>query len=428
MNNIKRYCLLTVATCTVITTHAAAQSGNYYSRDKYEAVTDRPQPAFDPEPVRLGAFVVNATGVAGATATSNAYGSPVDEQSDIIARIGADVSARTNWSVHEIGVNVAAYHDEYLDLSDESSDTLSARLRGRLDVTRALALGASVFAESRSEPRTNPSNTGGLASPIDYTRQGAEFEANYANDRTRWTNSVRFTDANYKDGTQLGTGLTIDEDFRDQTTTEGRSRFTYAVSPNLAVFAQGTVMDQAYDNAQLIGGALRKRDSRGYTASGGIDFELSALIRGDIAVGYLNEKKDDSFFKDVSGLSVDGTMQWFPSRLTTATFNASRRVVDVGLFESPSALATDLRGRVDHELRRNIILSGWAGFTSYDYQEIDSKDELQEIGASVTYKMNKKVHGEAFVRHYNRDTSGSAVTFDNSFGVDLIGVELRLRP
>jgi len=178
----------------------------------------------------------------------------------------------------------------------------------------------------------------------------------------------------------------------------------------------------------VIGGLPRSRDSQGYTVSGGVDFELTALLRGDIAVGYLNEEKDDDFFSDVSGLSLDGNMQWFPTRLTTVNFAAGRRVVDVGAFDSPSAVETRFSAGVDHELRRNVILSGYAGVSNYEYEEVDRQDDNLELGATATYKMNKRVHWDAFVRNLERDTSGSGVFGDPSYGETLFGLGLKLFP
>jgi hypothetical protein len=159
-----------------------------------------------------------------------------------------------------------------------------------------------------------------------------------------------------------------------------------------------------------------------------VNFELVSLIRGDIAVGYLNEEKDDAFFADVSGLSVDADMQWFPTRLTTVNFNAARRVVDVGAFNSPSALETRFGAGIDHELRRNILLSGYAGIATYDYEDTDRKDETLEFGASATYKMNKRVHWEVFARNRERDVSGSGVFGDPSYSQAQFGIGLKLYP
>lgn len=411
-----------------MTATAMAQTENYYSRVKYEAVLDRAQPEFDPEPVRLGAFLVRSQADLSVTSTSNVFASATNEESDVIARIGGLVSATSNWSVHEIGADVSAYRNQYTDNDRESYDDLTARARGRLDVSRDLSLGGSVFAQDLSEPRTSFVNDFSVDRPIEFTRTGATVEANYGNDRVRWLNSAGLVEENFEDGRQIGTGANVDQDYRDRRITNARTRLSYAVSPNLAVFGQGTASASEYDQTQILSGLPRSRDSQGYTVSGGVDFELTSLVRGDIAVGYLNEEKDDAFFADVSGLSLDGRAQWFPTRLTTVEVNGGRRVVDVGAFDSPSALETRAGVRVDHELRRNIILSGFVNTNQLEYEDTDRKDENFEFGAIAAYKLNKRVHLEAFARRLDRDTSGTGIFGDPAFGVTLLGIGLRLYP
>lgn len=428
MSNFKRFCLLSVATGSVLATYASAQGQNYYSREKYDAVLDRRQPAYDPEPIRLGAFLVDSSASGSATYTDNVQATQNNKISDTIVRIGAEVAARTNWNVHEIGAEVSAYRSEYLDIGDESANDLRARLRGRLDVNRNISIGGAVFAQDIIEARTELANAISLDSPVEYTRMGGSVDVNYQSDRFRWYNSVEVAEENFRDGVQAGTGLVIDQDYRDNTVTSARTRLSYAISPNVAVYTQGSVREQTYDQQQLLGGALRSRDSSGYTVAVGVDFELNTLVRGDVNVGYLSENKDDPFFKDVDGVSVDGRVQWFPTRLTTVSFNAGRRVVDIGVFESPSALQTTYGARVDHELRRNIILSASADFSNYDYQEINRSDDIADYSLTAAYKMNRRVHLETFVRHLNRDTSGSSVFGNPSFDVNLVGVGIKLFP
>ena len=428
MSNFKRVCLLSVAAGGLVTTNAVAQGENYYSRDKYESVLDRRQEDFDPEPIRLGAFLVNSHASASATYIDNVQATNSNKISDTIARIGLEVAARTNWNVHEVGLQVSAYRNEYLDIGDESTNDLRARLRGRLDVNRNVSLGAAVFAEDLAEPRTDLANSVGLDRPVEHTRVGAAFDANYYSDRFRWENLVELSEEDFEDGRQTGTGTPIDQDYRDNSVTYARSRLSYAVSPNLAVFTQGTIRELSYDQNQVLTGNVRSRDSSGYTVSAGVDFELTSLVRGDIAIGYFSEDKEDDFFEDVDGLSVDGRMEWFPTRLTTVGFRAGRRVVDIGVFDSPSALQTSFGASIDHELRRNIILSAAANIVSYDYQEIDRTDDVNDLSLTAAYKMNKRVHFETFARHINRDSSGTGVFGDPSYDVNLVGVGLKFYP
>ncbi len=430
MSSFKQICLLSAASVAIVTT-AAAQSepndNNYYSRNKYEAVLERVQPEFDPEPVRLGTFLVRSQLEAGLTATSNARATATDEESDIIARAGVDVAARTDWSVHQIGFDASAYRNQYLDLDDESTTDVILRGLGRVDVTRELSVGGNVFFEDRAEARTDFTNAIGAIRPVEYQRTGVGGNVDYTNDRVRWTNGVEVSNFDFEDSEIGAAALPFDQDFRDNDRMDARTRLSYALSPNVAVFGQATYSDTSFDSTEIVGGAPRKRDSKGYTVAAGVDFELTTLVRGDIAVGFLNDDKEDDFFTDVDGLSVDGRVQWFPTQLSTVTFNAGRRVVDSGLLEAPTAVGTLVGARIDHELRRNIVLSAYASRDAFEYEEIDRDDDITNLGVSATYKLNKRAHVEGFARRVDRDVS-SIVGFDPSYGVNLVGVAIKLFP
>ena len=428
MTDLKRLSLTSVAVCAVAASVANAQGSDYYSRDKYTAVLDRAQPEFDPEPVRLGTFMVRSAAELGVSYTDNVYVISANEESGAIGRAGLRASGDTTWSVHSLGFDVSARRNEYFDQGDESNNDLRARLRGRVDVSRSFSIGGSAFVEERVEPRTDISNIFASDKPIGVSVQGVTADINYVNDRVRWTNGLGVRNEDYENGRQIGTGLPIDQSYRDRTVMDGRTRLSYAVSPNFAVFGQASYEQRDYDAEQIFGGIPRSRDSAGYTVSGGVDFELNSLLRGDVAVGYLKETKDDDFFEEVSGLSFDGRLQWFPSQLTTLTFTGNRRVNDTGLFESPTAVESRAGVRVDHELRRNIVLSASADYLVYDFEEIDRKDDGIELEASAVYKINRRVHFDAFVTRADRDVTGVDVFGDPSYGVTTIGVGVTLFP
>lgn len=428
MTDLKRLCLSSVAICAVAASVANAQGADFYSRNKYTAVLDRGQPEFDPEPVRLGTFSVRSAAELGITYSDNIYVDSQNKDSGVIGRAGLTASGDTTWSVHALGFDVSARRNEYFDQGDESHNDLRARLRGRLDVTRSFSLGGMVYAEDRVEPRTDITNEFSPDKPISVSVQGARVDANYLNDRVRWTNSLGIRNEDYENGRQIGTGIPIDQIYRDRTVMDGRSRLSYAISPNLAVFGQVTYEDRDYDVLQVFSGVPRSRNSKGYTVAGGVDFELNALLRADIAVGYLKETKDDSFFDDVTGLSFDGRLQWFPTQLTTVTFTGNRRVTDTGLFNAPTTVESRVGVRADHELRRNIIVSASANYMQYEFGEIDRKDKSTDFELAATYKMNRRVHFNTFVNRADRDVSGVDVFGDPSYDVTTIGVGVRLFP
>lgn len=421
---------------------SATAQNEYFSRDKYEAVLDRQQPAYDPEPIRVGAFAVNTSAQAGVTANSNVFASSVDETSDIVLRIGGEAQARSNWANNEITAEVGVFRSEYMDISDESTTDAQARVRGRLDVTKKLSVNASGFVAQRNEQRQDFANAIGVDGPVGFDSSGAEIGASYRTGRLQWDGSFGVEKTDFEDAVLTNPGPTFgqefDQDFRDNTRTLAQTRVTYAVTPDFAVFSQAALYNNDYDNLLdepvppgpiAPGTRLQsRRDSVGYTAAVGANFELSSLVRGDVAVGYLKDDKADGRFKDVNGLSVDARMTWFPTRLTNVTFTADRSVVDLGLLETPTALQTGVGVRVDHEFRRNIVGSVGLNLEQQDYDDVSRTDDVYDFSVVGTYKMNRRVHLEAFARQLGRDVSGVAQSNLLSHDISLIGIGVKISP
>ncbi len=433
MTKLRNLSLMTVAAIGLMAATANAQS-DLYSRDKYEAVEDRKQPDFDAEPVRLGTFLVDSALEVGVGATDNVFASDGDEESDTILNLGVEAKARTDWSNHEIGLRGRLGRSEYSDFSDESFTDLDVGASGRLDVSRQINLGAEVTYKDSVQPRANYADGSLLDRPVEFNRTSLQLSANYGNDRIRLTNSLRLSQADFDDGTFRDSNTLLEQDFRDNEDLSFTSRLSYAISPNVAVFGQGSGHKTEYDTEQEIFNPAtmmtetRTRDTEGYTIAGGVNFETNNLLRGDIAVGFFSEDKKDENFEDVDGLSVDGRVQWFPSRLTTVEATAGRRVADNGIINSPSTLQTTFGANVDHEFSRQIIGSLFGSLTQEDFQEIDRTDDYTRFGAGVTYKLNKRVHLTGTVQNINRDASGTLNAFDPSFSANEIGVALKFFP
>lgn len=383
-----------------------AQQVDYYSRDKYESVLDRQQPEFDPEPVRVGTLIVNSQADAAVSYTDNVLVSSANEESDTLVRIGGAVSVDSDWSSNAVGLDLSAYRNEYLDFSNESNDNITARLRGRLDVTRFISITGRAFAEDRAEQRTELTESIGAVRPVQLTRTGGEVRAKYQNDRVQLDGGISTFSLNFDDSRSIVDGSEIDQDFRDREEISVSGRASYAISPDIAVFAQARSYDTSYDNLSLIDGQLRSRDADGYTLQVGTNFELQSLISGDIAVGFLEEDKEDATFGDVEGFSIDGNLNWYPSRLTTVSTNLRQRAADIGILDAPSGTRTDLGINVAHEFRRNLVGSVYYDQTRFETEDIDRDDEISRIGLNAVYKMNKRVHLEAYTHLIDRNISG----------------------
>ncbi len=437
MTTIKTAGLLAIA-ATAVTPAAFGQ--DYFTRDRYEKVTDRYQPDFDQEPVRVGTFLATPVLTAGVEVIDNVFAVPDDEQGDVIAVLGAASGLQSDWGRHEVGADVGIAHREYFDFTDESVTTLNGSLRGRADVTRDFTLDGSVYGLASADPRTSEAISELFAEPVEFDRFGATAQANYIRDRIRLLAFAGVETTEYDDAllTSAAEAQFPDEEDRAQLANQGfrsntRSRVggqvAYAISPDVAVYAQGEVNQREYDElTPLEGGTiLANRDSEEYRLEVGTDFELPNLLRGDVAVGYLEETRDDPNFVDFDGLSLDATLNWFPTRLTTVTLNGGRRAVDVGLLEAGGALETDFGVRVDHELKRNILLYARGDFINreFDDEVVPGTTETRDddtllAGFGATYKLNKRFHLDAGYSLFDRSSNNEFVEFTrNAFTLTL---------
>ena len=140
----------------------------------------------------------------------------------------------------------------------------------------------------------------------------------------------------------------------------------------------------------------------------------------------MKEEKDAAARPDTNGMSVDGRLQWFPTQLTTVTFTGQRDIFDPGLVGSGSAYNTTFGVRVDHELRRNVLLFGEARSRTIDFQDIDRKDDQGEFGFGLGYKLNRRARLDLSYMMRTQDSGGALA--DRDFDQNILSAALVLYP
>ena len=361
---------------------------DFFIRNKYEAVTDRSQPEFDPLPIRTDGFEISPEVSFTAGTTSNLFATSENEVDDYFLGVVPSIALNSTWSRHALGLRGRVDHIEYGDTSSESRTNLNLGADGRIDVSREVNLFGAFQADDLTEPRSNIASLDNATEPVEYTRVGGEAGLQYQSGRLRLRGAVGLESFDYDD-VELDNGLFQDQDFRDRDVTSVVARTSYAVERDWAVFAEIDYSEADYDAPNIF--TALNRDFSSASLRVGTDFELRNLIRGDIGIGAFQSEYDDATVDDVSGLSVDGNLQWFASQLTTLSFGAGRGVIDPGLIQSNAAVRTNVSARADHELRRNVIITGEARFTNFDFENIDRDDDRWNIRAGATWKLNPNI-------------------------------------
>jgi hypothetical protein len=403
---------------------AFAQSAdNPFDRGRYTAVTERSQADFDPEPIRAGSFRVWSNLGLSAAYNDNIFAEDDNPDDDTVVHIRPEVEAQSDWTSHALNAGVLVDHKEYVANDSETSTDYNAHVDGRLDVLRSFALTGRVTAGHTTEERYEPASANS-PEPAQYDSLGAQVGARFRTDRIQLEGRAGTVEHDFDSGF----------DYRDMKENTLFGRASYAVSPDIAVFVQGARSEQDYDDPGSVSNP--NRDGTRTNLQLGASFELQAPFRGEIAVGSVEEDKDDPTWADTDGVSVDGRLYWFPTQLTTVTFRANQGVFDPGIVEAASAERLNYGVRVDHEFRRNIIIFGDVGYGRYNYEGLandptpyDREDEYTDFAAGFAYKINRHIHAEFSYHLHNQESNGAdADPNRRSFDQNIISAGLKFYP
>lgn len=420
---------LTSVAAGAVCAPAFAQDGAF-DRNRYVAVTERPQPAFDPLPIQAGAMAITSSLGLGAEMNDNVYAQSVDPVDDYLFSITPSVQANTNWSRNQISAGFNADVRQYAEQDTENYETYRGFLRGRLDVTRDLYVMAQANGARQTEMRYAPAALSGAAEPVQFDTYGGVLSSQLRGGRTQLNAEVGLNSYDYKDVAAVPTvGVPnppdIDQDFRDLDESWVQARASYAVSPDVAFFVQSrlTNLDFAAPSIPL----APERDATRVSGEVGTSFELQAPFRGDIAIGYFSEDKDSDALTDFDGLSANARLQWFVTQLTTVTGSLNRTAFDPGLVNAASAAQTTFGARVDHELMRNILVYGDAKFISTDFEDLNREDKQTDLGVGLAYKINRhaRIEGGYTRRDVSYDGAGAG---NRDVEQNIFSINLRLFP
>lgn len=383
--------------------HALAQTGQ-----ESVSVRDRPRPEYDPLGMRLGGFNLNASLDFGIASTDNLFAEEdAFADDDMIYTVSPNARLSSNWSRHALTIEAGADSTSHEDFSSEDSESYRLRGIGRLDVGARSSLTAIAGVAHEVEPRTDPDAPLTL-DPVEYDRTNMSVAAQHSFNRFRVTGEVARTEYNF-DGTQS---------FRDNEETVLRGRLDAEITPRVGLLVEASADERDYENFAAL-------NSEGRTFLVGATINLTDLMEGEVSVGQFERDYDAGFSTD--GLAVAAQVEWYVTRLTTLTFNVNRDAEDVigGAFGLPY-VSTQYGARVDHELMRNVILTGGVRAGQREYDIIDREDEFVSADVGADYILNRRVALRARYQHDEVDSSGAASYRDYEVNTLSLGLSLRL--
>ena len=377
-------------------------------------VAQRPRPAYDPAGIRAGGFSVYPSIELGVGSDDNIYRQPQDKTQDSIRYVRPRFFGVSRWQNHQVELDAgvdASFHGE---AEDENITNWFAGTAGRLDITRDAWVSAGLNVRALHEERGDPNSPRTAAQPISRQLSGGRLEAFQRMNRLSFGVEGRYDNIAYDDSVDSVTGQRLVQNDRDRSESEVSARLGWDLALGYEAYLRATRFVRRYDRPQ--GEDRYDRDSDGTEFAIGSTLNLGAVLAGDLFAGFREQAyEQDERLPTFEGVSYGGALTWNVSPLTTVRGTARRTVDESTLRQASGYLASAFELAVDHELRRNLLLSASAAITNNEYVGIAREDDIATGVIRGTWLMSRNLHADFGYRVQRRDSTVEKDDYDKNF-------------
>lgn len=246
---------------------------------------------------RAGQFWIGPSVETGYFYDSNVFGESSGKNDDSGIYVSPSVAVKSDFGRHAINLRAGLDHFEYFDLSSQSRTNFDGELDGRYDIRSDLVvLGGVKGGKFTQAPGDLEYPTPGLpTSPGDYYTFDTWGSINKSFNRFSVSAGAAYKMYDYDDVDG------IDQDFRDGDVVTVGGRVGYLVSPGYKIFSDFRHNWRDYSGATI-------QDSYGWRALGGVEFEVTDLVSGELGFGYMEQTYDSIGSPTTSGFTYHGAL------------------------------------------------------------------------------------------------------------------------
>ena len=374
---------------------------------------------FDPVGIQAGAFLLRpAIEVTGAYDTNPGRTSTATPSWFYV--VAPELRVNSNWAVHELTANLRGSYTGYEPQSSLNRPNVDAKVNGRIDVRD----GTTVNLEGRfllgTDSPGSPNIQAGLANLPIFTTLGGTAGIGQRFNRFEIT-SKGLVDRTVYQSSTFTDGQVESNDDRNYNRYANETRLSYELTPGVKPFVEGGVDSRVHDLA--IDKSGLDRNSTGYFAKGGTTFELSRILTGDIAVGWLARSYKDPSLPDIGGATFDSSLTWLATALTTVKLAARTSVQESTLAGVSGAFTRETTFEVNHAFRRWLVATLKLTAGTDDYVGSPRFDHRYAASGAIVYKLTREMQLKAEYRHewLRSNTAGN----DYAADVFLLGARLQ---
>jgi hypothetical protein len=395
--------------------------------DKYKAsgalpqgagVLDRARPEYDAAGLPLGSFILFPTFAAGPSLDDNIFRAAGATVSDVFWTLSPRLDLRSQWSQDVLQLYSQLDSYQYDSHGTESRTNWIVGGAGEVGVAPGTVLDAHTSYFGTHESRGSPDIAVSALDPTAYTVLHTDGSILNQPGPLGLSAGVSY-DRRLYDPTKLIGGGLIDNADRNSHVVDMYGKVSYDLVPGSSIFARASYNWRDFD-LQLDRNGL-DRSSDGYRLDAGLQMMFSPLIKGTMYVGYL-QQNFKAPLHSVSGIDFGSQIDWFVTELVTVHLNATRILSDTTISGASSEDERSIRGSVDYELLRNVILQANVGYENDIFKGASRNDHITTLGLGAKYLLDRRISFYAQYDHSGRDSTVGGTNFaDNllSAGITL---------
>lgn len=359
---------------------------------------ERSRPELAPIGLRLGSFRAFPQAELSEEYDSNVFAVADNPEGDFVSTAEASLAVRSDWNNHALGGRAYGRLYRYAENSGEDREEGGVSIFGELDVTRANALAGTVAYRRETASRTDPEEDfGGQLSELD--RYVAQFSYRHRISRFGLVINSQVQRLDF---------VTAPDQFRDRNELRLAPRLYYDVSPAFRPFVEVAYQLVEYDTLSRDG---TDRDSDTVGGYMGTAIELSGILEAEVFAGFFNTDFDDPGLDSQSSLGGGASLVWLVTDLTALIGEASRGVEQTTRASASNKIRSLARLRVEHELRRNVLLDGEFQVTREEFEGIDRLDSTLGISFGAEYRLNRNLSFSLGYSYLQRESDVAGADF-----------------
>ena len=346
-------------------------------------VRDRPRAAFEPDGIRVGNYIMMPEIGFRTSFTRDTFEAPGRPPRDFRYELLTGIELRSQLPRHQLDIKAEGRAVTYQEQDDLHYVDGKIKVVGRIDITHATSLFGNLTTELVHDEAVDAERPKGARSPPSVLKLRGDSGLQFRNGRIDAAVGARYTRFEYHDA-EANDGSQIDMSASDFWTLEPFVALGARLSPGYRVF--GELLGRIQKNR---GDELIDRDADGFQVSGGVEMELSPVVKVMLKGGYFQQDYRQPGLTDISTPVYEARLEWYVTPLVTLTFDTRREVRATTFGDASGRVSTSYNAKADYEMWRNLIVTAETSYKMSDYIGESRSDQVWSGRLGLEYMASK---------------------------------------